>query len=102
MNVLIKIEPIQATDHLIERCGDEQFRRRKDKKAVTPVKVEDMIVQEPGKYAGDNYDQKKVEENWIILAGSRNRVIGKRTAVGSFLCLYLLLKMSKSASRNFH
>ncbi|MGF7089307.1 hypothetical protein JOD24_003190 [Kroppenstedtia sanguinis] len=52
---------------LVIGCSSEEAEgtgssNPKKEEAKIPTKVKDMIAQSPGKYAGDNYDQKKVEE----------------------------------------
>lgn len=51
---------------LIIGCSSEEVKGTgssniKKEKAKIPTKVEDMIAQGPGKYAGDNYDEEKVK-----------------------------------------
>lgn len=51
---------------LVIGCSSEEVKGTgssnvKEEKAKIPTKVEDMIAQGPGKYAGDNYDEEKVK-----------------------------------------
>ncbi|MFD1428288.1 hypothetical protein [Kroppenstedtia sanguinis] len=49
---------------LVIGCSSEEVKGTgsSNPKKEIPTKVEEMIAQGPGKYAGDNYDKEKVEE----------------------------------------
>lgn len=67
---------------------------KKEKKESIPEKLEDMIAQGPGKYSGDNYDQKKVELELDKIDPNANKAEVYNTVMDLLAEDYLSVKKS--------